>query len=149
MRKIKKISRKLAAIAMAITVLCVTNTMPVSAAAPGDGGATTYGVITPWPSPDYITVNGTSHACNGFGIRAGETARVEVTITEMSGQYADMGLAVSLVRRYPTHETEQTTHFYGAGSHTYTFTAVAGGSYYINFGTRSGCKCTFTYKVTY
>lgn len=149
MRKIKKISRKLTAIAMAITVLCVTNTMPVSAAAPGDGGATTYGVITPWPAPDYITLDASSHSSNGFPVRAGNTARVEVTVTGVSGPYSDLGLSVSLVRRYPTEVKEQNIHFYGTGTHTYTFTASAGGSYYILFGTRAGCKYTFTYKITY
>ncbi|MCI8548829.1 MAG: hypothetical protein HFJ38_08130 [Bacilli bacterium] len=148
MRKIKNITPKIAAMLMAVAVLCVASTMPVSAA-PGDDGATTYGTITPWPSSDYITLNGTSHNCNGFPLRAGNTARVEVTVTNVSGQHSDTGLAVSLVRRYPTEATEQTTHFYGTGSHPYTFTASAGGSYYIRFSTRAECKYTFTYKVTY
>lgn len=150
MQKRKNVTRKITAIAMALIVLCIANSTPVLAAAPNNGSASTYGVITPWHYGDgYITLNGHSHSSDLFSVRAGNTAKVEVTVTNVSGKYPEMGLGVSLIRQYPNHVTEQTIHFYGAGSHTYTFTASAGGSYYIQFYTRADCQYTFTYKITY
>lgn len=150
MQKRKNVTRKITAIAMALIVLCIANATPVLAAAPNNGSASTYGVITPWHYGDgYITLDGHSHSSDLFGVKAGNTARVEVTVTEVSGQYSEMGLGVSLIRQYPNRVIEQTIHFYGTGNHTYTFTASAGGSYCIQFYTRAGSRYTFTYKITY
>lgn len=135
---------------MALIVLCIASATPVLAAAPNNGSASTYGVITPWHYGDgYITLSGHSHSSDLFSVRAGNTARVEVTVTDFSENYSGMSLAVSLQRRYPSTSTEQTVHFYGTGNHTYTFTASAGGSYCIQFSARPDCKYTFTYKITY
>ncbi len=150
MQKRKKVTKKITAIAMALIVLCIANATPVLAAAPNNGSASTYGVITPWHYGNgYVTLEGDSHSSDLFSVRANNTARVEVTVTEISGQYSEMGLGVSFIRQYPNRVTEQTIHLYGTGSHTYTFTASAGGSYYIQFYTRVGCRYTFTYKITY
>lgn len=143
MKTLRGTTKKATALVMAMLLLFATNSMAVFAADVNteDIAATASTTI---PSFGNHTVGGgATHYSSGFGVRANQSVRLDVTIVQSSGNYP----LAAMVYTRDGNTKVATANFYSSGSHT--FYLPEGGSYFIAFNSGRNSSYTFNYTITY